>query len=267
MPQQKPKLRAREIVFAVLLGGLAAGGAALTISLMDDDQMAFVGPGSAVAGPSEMTYELAPFEAITTAGPQDIVVTFGDEISVRSEGSPRALSLLEAKVENGRLSIGPPDGFNWGGWGQLESATFYVTLPRLDSINLAGSGDVRIDKIEGERLEVVVGGPGELAIAELAVDEADFTVAGAGNIVAAGSAREARVTVAGAGEIQAGGLRSETASIQIGGAGDVALTVDREAQVSIIGTGDVSISGPAQCSLTRVGNGELICNGVEIVPN
>ena len=256
MPPQGKGLRKREIVFAVAMGGLAAGGAALTLSAFDDDPLAFV-----AAGPNQMTYAVAAFDEISTSGPQDVEISHGDAISVRSEGSPEALALLEAVVENGRLTIRPKSGFNWFNWEALEPARFFVTMPRIDGIVLAGSGDIRVDRIEGDRFEGTVGGPGTIVIGELEVGQAAFTVAGSGSLVAAGTARETRVTIAGSGEIQAGGLRSETASVSIGGSGDVALTVDGEARVSITGSGDVDISGPGRCSVTRMGSGNVRCSG------
>jgi hypothetical protein len=101
----------REAAFAVAMGALAAGGAALILSDGGED-------APAATGASERTYAVAPFEEIATVGPQDVVVTLGDGYAVRSEGAPEALSRLEAVVEDGKLAIRPKDrfavGFNWG---------------------------------------------------------------------------------------------------------------------------------------------------------
>jgi hypothetical protein len=251
-------LRKREIAFAVAMGALAAGGAALVLTDGDGDD--FVVP--ALAGPNELTYDVAPFEGISTTGPQDVVVTRGETISVRSEGSPDALALLEAVVEDGKLVIRPKRQLGpFGDWGRLQSATFYVTMPRLDTVALAGSGDVRIDRVEGEEFAGSIAGPGELSIGALDVDEADFRIGGSGNLVVSGRARETGISIGGSGEVDANGLRSETASVSIGGSGDVALTVESRADVSIMGSGDVAISGPARCSVTQMGSGDVRCEG------
>ena len=67
----RPRLRKREIVFAVAAGAVAAGGAAL---LLSDD----IGPGPGTmpgfAGPGDRIYEVAEFDEISTTGPQDIVI-------------------------------------------------------------------------------------------------------------------------------------------------------------------------------------------------
>lgn len=257
MQPERPRLRKREIVFAVAAGIVAAGGAALILGDSGDDHEM-----PAIAAPTEMTYQVTDFDEISTVGPQDVVVTLGDTFSVRSEGSPAAHALLDATVVNGRLTIRPKDAdFNFFRWPGNASATYYVTLPRLDGIAVAGSGDVSVDRIEGQSFEAAIAGPGSLAIAAMAVQNANFTIGGQGDITVAGTARETHVSIAGTGEVQGGGLRSETASVSIGGTGDVALTVENEAKVSIMGTGDVDISGPARCSVTQMGTGNVRCSG------
>jgi len=257
MPARSSRLGIREVIFALTISAVCAGGAALTLeAIQDDDEPAYV-----AAGPSKLTYPVMPFEQISTSGPQDVEVTYGEVLSVRAEGSPRALSQLEVKIENGRLTLGPKPGSFRGNWGILDEATVYVTVPKLREVAIAGSGDVRIDKIAGDSFEGKIGGGGEISILDLQVDRADFSVAASGSITAAGSARQTRATIAGSGEINAAALHSKTASISIGGSGDVNMTVDEEAQVSIAGSGDVDISGAGRCSVTRFGSGEVRCAG------
>lgn len=254
--QDRPRLRKREIALAVAAGALAAGGAAIVLEAGDERALVI-----AAEGPGERAYALAQFEEVSTTGPQDVVITLGETFSVRSEGSPRALALLEPVVEDGTLTIGPRRGFNWSNWRSLNGAKFHITLPRLERVTVAGSGDVRIDRIEGESFEGTIAGSGELSIAEMTVEEADFNIAGGGAVAAAGTARETRVAIGGSGDVDAIGLRSQTASISIGGAGNVSLTVEDEANVSIMGSGDVDIAGPARCSVTRFGSGDVRCAG------
>ena len=251
------KLRKREVAFAVALGGLAAGTAALIHGGSDDSSPA---PIAVTAAPQ--TFELAEFDEISTLGPQEVVVTLGETQSVRSDGSPEALGQLEVVVEDGELIIRPKDesGVDWE---VLSSATYYVTLPDLDAVSLAGSGNLRVDRIEGESFTATIEGSGDLAIADMQVDEADFRIGGSGTVVAAGTARETRVEIEGSGDVQAGGLRSEEASVEIGGSGNVALTVEDEARIEIAGSGDVDISGPARCSVTNNGGGDVRCGDVD----
>jgi hypothetical protein len=256
MPPNRPILTVLEIAFGVTMGLVAAGGTMLTLSALHDDA-----PSQETATSSQMTYQVAPFVEVSNTGPQDVVITRGDTVSVRATGSPRALGLLEAVVKDGRLSIGPKKGFDWGNWSNLQHATFYVTMPRIEAAALAGSGDIRIDQVESERFSGAVAGPGELSIGSIKVTDADLSVAGSGGISAAGSANNSRVSIGGWGTVAAGALRSGSASVSIGGSGDVALTVEDQANVSVMGSGDVAISGPAKCSVTRMGSGDVSCEG------
>ena len=260
-PAQRPRLRKREIVLAIGAGALAAGAAA---GILSDG---FGGPGSVLvevdnAASENASYEVGDFEEITTVGPQDIVVTQGDSFSAQAEGSAEALALLQVVVEDGKLVIRPKGEYRFGfDWDRLRPATVYVTVPTLEGVSLAGSGDIRVDKIEGDEFVGTIAGPGTLTIAAMTVDEADFRIGGSGNVVAAGTAREARISIGGSGEVRAGGLRSRTATVSIGGSGNVSLTADDEVDVSIAGSGNVDISGPAQCSVRQFGSGNVECSG------
>lgn len=259
MPPPRGKLRKREIAFAVAMGGIAAAGAGLMLS----DGGPGTEPPPMIGTPNEMTYQVGEFDEILTVGPQDVVVTRGDAFAVRSEGSGQALGLLEVVVEGDELVIRPKDRFG-GDWESLSEATFYVTLPRLERVSMAGSGDIRIDRVESDSFSGDIAGSGQLAIADMTVDEADFSIGGSGNVSAAGTARDARVSIGGSGEVEAAGLRSETARVSIGGVGDVELTVSEEADISIAGRGDVNISGPARCSVSKFGVGDVRCNGQDV---
>lgn len=259
VPPQPNRLRKREIVFALAMGAVAAGGAAVMLAAFEDDDH-HVAP--ATSGPDEMTYEVAGFDEIQALGPQDIVITYGEEFAVRSEGEPLALSLFKPRVENGRLIIAPEDNFEWmSSAGDLRGATFHVTMPKLEAVALAGSGDITIDRVEGPRFSATITGSGELSVASLEVDEADLSITGRGDMVVAGTVADARVSIGGAGTVKASGLHSTNAAITIGGVGDVELTVEEEARISIGGRGDVDISGPGRCSVTRFGGGTVECQG------
>lgn len=254
----RPRLRKREIVFAVAAGAVASGAAALILS---DAVGVDVGERPDVATARAATYAVGEFDEISTSGPQDVVITYGETPSVRAEGPPRALAQLEAVVEGDTLVIRPKRGFNWGNWRRLSGATFYITVPKLEGIAQAGSGTVRIDRVQGDSFEGKIAGSGELEIGLLEVNQASFNIGGAGNISARGTARRTSVSVGGSGDVDVSGLRSESASVSIVGSGDVELTATDKVNVSIMGSGDVDVSGPARCTVTRFGSGDVSCEG------
>lgn len=247
----RPRLRKREVLFAVTMGVIAATGAAI---LLDDDD----GGSSSRedAAPTEQAYQLRDFERISSIGPQDLQVTFGDAFSVRAEGSTAD---LEVVVENGELVVRPRDGIG-SNWNELDETTLFVTLPKLTRMHLNGSGEILLDQVTGDSFEALIEGfPGEMHIEGLQVGEAEFTINGGGTIAASGTAGATRVTINGIGEVQAGDLQSQRAAVTVRGPGDVELAVQEEANVSVLGPGEVDIDGPARCTVSTSGPGSVSC--------
>lgn len=258
MPPQRPKLRKREIAFALAMGALAAGGGAAVLSAFNDDEGRV---RTVEVEPTERAYQVEAFDRISTSGPQDIEISYGESYSVRAEGPTGE---LEVAVVAGELVIRPPNGFG-PNWQRLQSTTFFVTMPSLARLSLIGSGDVHVEQLRGERFVGVIEGGfgGSFEIDSLEVDEAEFTINGPGEIAASGTARSARVTINGPGEFQAGDLRSQLAVIAVRGPGDVELAVEQEADVNVQGPGEVDIDGPARCTVSTSGPGSVNCSGAE----
>jgi hypothetical protein len=211
-------------------------------------------------GATQRSYDLTGFNAVSLAGSQDVIVRVGPAHSVRAEGDAKMLERLSIEVEGGNLRIGMKKG-NWSDFGSRSKTTIHVTLPALEAAAIAGSGDMRIDRVEGNRFSATVSGSGDLSIDAVRVADAEFAVTGSGAIRASGNAQRASNSVTGSGDLDLGGLETGTAAMAIVGSGDIRARVMQQANVSIIGSGDVSISGPAKCSVTKRGSGNVRCEG------
>lgn len=189
------------------------------------------GLDSGTGGGPSRTYSVSAFTGLTLAGPYDVVVTVGSTHAVRSEGDPQVLDHLTVRVEDGELWIGSErDGFlNDGDRG---NAVVRVTVPRLESVTVGGSGDIRIDKMEGQSFEGRIGGSGDLQIGALAVRDAEFSIAGSGDLKVAGKTDQTQFKIAGSGDIDAETLQSRTAAISIAGSGSVAAHASESASIS-----------------------------------
>jgi len=236
--------------------GIVVGLAGTVVTAQQGDA-----PSAYSAQGGQRSYEVAGFETISAIGPNDVVVSVGPAVSVRAEGDPDALDKYEVVVEDGELKIQPKRDSGWGfGWDDVKPAKFYVTMPQISAATLIGSGDMKVDRVDGGRFSATVTGSGQLDIAALSVDDAKLTIAGSGDLTARGRARTSEISIAGSGDVLARELTSDTAAVSIAGSGDAALTVQGNANVSIVGSGDVDIAGDARCTVTRMGSGEVRCN-------
>jgi hypothetical protein len=213
-------------------------------------------------GGGEMTqrsYNISGFKGVALEGPFDVVVRVGSAHSVRAEGNSRMLDRLRLEVEDGNLTIGTKRE----GWGNFRyngpTTRIFVTMPAIEVAAIGGSGDLRIDKVEGRRFDASIGGSGDIQVESLRVNDAHFSVAGSGSIRAAGTAARSDISIAGSGDIDIAGLETRDASISVMGSGDVRARATQTANVSIMGSGNVNVSGSAKCSVSKMGSGNLSC--------
>ena len=222
------------------------------------------GVASSTGTATARNYQVEDFQKIALRGPHDVNVTVGAAASVRAEGDAEAIGELEISVENGRLIIGGKrhkDGWFSRSDKRQKKVTVTVTVPSLAAASVEGSGDIRIDKVQGEAFEGEIAGSGDLEIGDLQVKRTEFSIAGSGGIRAKGATDSSEVSIAGSGDVDVSGLQAKTAEISIAGSGGVRAHASETADVEIMGSGDVTLAGSAKCSISKMGSGKVKCGG------
>ena len=204
-------------------------------------------------------FQVGAFDKISLAGASNVVVTVGGAPSVRAEGNSELLEKLEVTVENGVLRIGHRKG-SWSfGRSKDRAVTVHVSVPSLTGAEVAGSGDMKIDKVEGGDFAGEIAGSGEIELASLRARNASFAIAGSGGVTASGSAEAADFEIAGSGDIRAGALEVKRAKVSIAGSGNVETKAMESAAIDMMGSGDVTVTGTAKCSVNKMGSGNVRC--------
>jgi hypothetical protein len=213
-------------------------------------------------GPTvERNYQVGAFDKIELAGAYDATVRTGSAPSVHARGNEKAIENLEVVVENDVLVIRHKKrtGFSWGSKGGKVALT--VTVPNLRGAELAGSGDIKVDRVAGDSFDGGIAGSGNLKVDKMEVGSLKLSIAGSGNAeVTSGRAKTAEYNIAGSGGINAKGMTAETASVSIAGSGDIEAHASSTASVSIMGSGDVELTGGAKCSVSKAGSGNARCS-------
>ncbi|HYI42746.1 MAG TPA: head GIN domain-containing protein [Sphingomicrobium sp.] len=213
-------------------------------------------------GPTvDRNFQVGAFQSIEIGGPYEVEVRTGSAPSVRASGPEKLIERLVVEVEGDRLRIHPREErqFNWGG--SRGTARIQVTVPTLRAAAIAGSGELMVDKIDGDRFEGSIAGSGDLRLETVSVQALKLSIGGSGSVHAGqGQARDAELSIAGSGDIQSGGVRTENARISIAGSGSVNGHASRAADVSIMGSGDVNLTGGAKCNVSKAGAGEVNCS-------
>ena len=206
----------------------------------------------------QRSFQVAAFDSVSLGGHHNVIITVGAAPSVRAEGSERELNDLEITNRGNELHIGTKERNNWSG--RRDPVTIHITVPALAKAAIGGSGDIRIDNVQGQRFAAAIGGSGNIDIASIRVAEGRFSVAGSGNIRAgSGQAQSTNVSIAGSGDVDLRSVESRNAEISIVGSGDVRLRASEAASVSIMGSGDVTVAGQARCTISKMGSGDVHC--------
>lgn len=204
------------------------------------------------------SFAASGFTGVDLRGPDDVDVRTGGAFSVTAEGDTAILDQLEIQVVDGTLRVGRKDraGFSFS---DDHGVKVRVTMPKLTAASISGSGDMSVDKAEGD-FKGAIAGSGNLGIGALTATDADLSIAGSGDLRVAGSGGKLSASIAGSGDIDAAKFTASSADISIAGSGSVRGVVKGDAKVSLIGSGDVELTGGAKCSVSSMGSGEARCS-------
>lgn len=232
---------------------IVIGLSACSVSWDDKDKDPGVtGTGSGTT----RSYAVADFSGVTLKGPDNVDVRVGAGYSVRAEGPSGELDRLRIARDGDTLSVGRRNGMSWG---HHDPVTIHVTMPRLTEAAVVGSGDMRIDRVEGSGFDASLSGSGNIGVGAAAVERMGVNIAGSGALSASGTARQLDVDIAGSGDMRAKGLRATQASVRVAGSGSVTATVAGPASVDMLGSGDVDLGGAADCTVKKMGSGSVRC--------
>ncbi|WP_164118994.1 head GIN domain-containing protein [Sphingorhabdus sp. Alg239-R122] len=199
------------------------------------------------------------FTDVALLGPDSLIVKNGPAYAISAEGDSDTLEQLRYVVKDGTLRIGRKDNDGIFNKSYGEAATITLTMPRLEGISVAGSGDAEVDKLEGKQAEANIAGSGNLKVAMVDVQQLENSIAGSGNITMAGSSDTIEISIAGSGDFEGGQLSADKAEVSIAGSGNASIKSDGTVEASIMGSGDVNVSGSAKCDSSIVGSGSLSC--------
>ncbi|MGV0790902.1 head GIN domain-containing protein [Mycolicibacterium sp. XJ1819] len=256
-----PLGRHRVMLFAVFAAAVAIAGCTTDSSTVTTSTVTVTEPPStstSMSVPAETTrdFPVGPFSAVRLQAHYDLVVDIGSPASVRAEGDPEALDLLDIHTEGDTLVAAVKPNVSWP---DNARVTVTATTPTLSAAALDGSGDLRIGAVSAETLTLEHGGSGRLEAPDLTVGEIRISSSGSGAVRAGGSADDADIRLAGSGKAELGTLTVKRAEVSLSGSGSLNLEATERVNGSLSGSGGAQITGGAQCSIASTGSGSATC--------
>jgi len=260
---------------SILMDVVIIGGAVLSILYApkfgwDNPSMGtfFIGNGNFHVGPTVRgsgkitteTREVDDFTAIELDYPAQVTVTQGNSVSVKIEGEDNVLPGLQTRVRNNRLEI-----FYRVEDGDYVSPTravkITIVVKDLREVDFGSAGDLTINGLETDGLDISVSGAGSLKVNDLAAKKFSVDLSGAGSMSANGVADDFRLNISGFGSFSGRDLQSKTAEVDLSGAGSATLWVEDELDAQLSGVGSVNYYGSPKVTQQVSGVGSISKSG------
>jgi hypothetical protein len=257
---------------------LTALAAALAAGAIATTPASFAQPQDAGTGVATEQRAVTAFSAIELAGPYHVVIDAQATPSLELTGERKQLAGIETVVRGDTLVVRPVqrNGFFFNFGKRRETVTVRIGAAALKRLTVAGSGDVEIDRITGERFTLAGTGPGDIhasgAVRQLAVTasgsgdldlhrlkaaDVDLALNGPGDVQLADVGNTLAVQLGGSGDLEADGLRTAKVTARMHGPGNVKLSgTSRELDLEMSGSGDF-----AGCDLRIDGGAHSVQRG------
>lgn len=198
--------------------------------------------------------EARAFTGVAVSIPATVVLRQGEPASVSVEADDNLLPEVETVVEGGTLKIRYKRSLDIPGRATLR---VLVVSPTIESLSLAGSGDILAEALRSKSLSISVAGSGDVKIAKLEAESLTASISGSGDVKVAGKVTTLTANIAGSGDFEAARLESARAKVSIAGSGDATLWVRESLGVSCVGSGDVRYVGDPVVKSSIVGSGSV----------
>jgi hypothetical protein len=229
------------LVLAAALGLSLLGGACIFV--IDETGMStraawssWDGGGPTLRGSGVAASEargVADFRGVALRGAIDARVRVGEARSVVVRADDNLLEHVVTRVEDGMLIV----EMERGSYRFETDLLVEVAVPELEALEISGSGEAAITGLSGPKLRI--------------------SIAGSGDVTAAGSADELSVSISGSGDVALFDLKVRKATVSIAGSGDVELDVAESLSADISGSGDVRFRGSPEVRRSIAGSGSV----------
>ena len=221
--------------------------------------LAACSPSASAAGDVTRRFPASGFDAVRLAGSDTVRVIHGSSAAVIARGPPESVDRLDIRTQGNVLVVSrkPTGLFGWS----RGTATVTVIMPIIRAIDLAGSGHLSVDRVDGPQFDASLTGSGDLSLMAVDAQSLKLRLTGSGNATAAGRTRVAALSVTGSGTLTAEKLIAETVSLSVIGSGSASAHATKSATLSTAGSGNATVYGTRDCSISKSGSGDARCTG------
>ncbi len=202
--------------------------------------------------------DVSGFDRVSLSGFGKVTLEQGDVESLTVRADDNILPYIETEVKGTTLVLDFTRAGQRKSFNPSNGIEFDLVVKDLNRIDISGAGSVTMDELETQKLVVDLSGAGNLDISSLNADELVVRQSGAGTVIVSGQVKGQDVTHSGVGSYHAAELESETAILEISGAGSITVWVTESLDIDISGLGNVIYYGNPRIIQNITGMGKLV---------
>jgi len=211
---------------------------------------------SGVKGSGNIVSEVRPvsdFDRVLLSGSGHLSISQGDQESLTIEADDNLLPLIQSRVADRALHLGPEHG----SLAPTKTIRYRLQLKNLKELDLSGSLEAEAESIKTGRLVLRISGSGKIRVPKLETAELDVGVSGSGDIELGGKADRQQISISGSGNYRAGDCASQNTTVDVSGSGDATVWARLTLDAHVSGSGDISYYGSPRINSHVSGSGGI----------
>ena len=204
--------------------------------------------------------DVSGFNNLDFRGVGKIELIQGDHEELIIDAPQEVRERIRTEVKNGTLVISyESDWKDWTGIRFLEGdkVTFHLMMREINTIGIAGVGNLDSALINTGSLTVSLSGPGTFTVGTVNASMVNLKLSGVGSVDVAGQTQDLAIELSGAGSVRAPRLKAEKASVRLSGVGSATIWAVSSLDASLSGAGVIEYYGSPQIHESRSGVGVL----------
>jgi hypothetical protein len=207
------------------------------------------------------------FSKIEFNGFGNVIITQGQKYELIIEAEDNLIQYFETDVQTNTLAIGIKKDYFMISIKPLKPINFYVTLPEIDAITLAGSGSITVNDLETNDLRFSLLGSGDLSTKNITANSINIELHGSGDMTFGKLVANSIIsTTLGSGDMVYQNLAVKTVDISITGSGNVDINeiVATSLTANIFGSGNITMIGKVDEQSGQItGSGDYKCSELQ----
>ncbi len=232
-------------VIACLLVGLLLSGCGLPVRFTE------------VRGSGQIETEsrhVSGFQSVNLSGIGTLIIEQGEKESLDIITDKNLLEYIQSDVSGENLQLSVQDFVNIQ---PTDDVVYHLTVTDLTSVETSGLGNIEIQSLNADNLQLDISGAGNISIADLTAEALNLEISGMGNVDLSGRVTDQVVKISGTGNYQAGDLFSRQANVEISGTGSAEIWAADKLNLQLSGMGNLDYYGSPIVNMDISGMGKV----------